>query len=89
MDVYAEHKETGENFHLIFYFVEYFSGPLRWEGINFILGPSQEVRELIGKKPPFNDMPLDAISKFHLYTLNGSDVVIKIIATRAEIEKSQ
>jgi hypothetical protein len=78
--------ETHKEFYIVFYYVEYYSGPLKWKGANFSTQSKENTMKLLYKiKPEINNkIPESSLANFHLYTVNTPDFEVCILAAGAE-----
>jgi hypothetical protein len=85
-----ESSETRQIFYMIFETVQYFEGPMRWEGC-FRVGNADECLRLLRSVKGFNNISEDyLLSKFRLFqTIVLGQVEVKIVAQNAYILKSE
>ena len=92
MEVQVSQIDSKEIFYVDFDGVEYFAGPMVWQGANFRLGQPQECIALIRKLGRYDDIPEDyLLQNFQLFTVVTTNTLnelrIEVIARRGTVSR--
>jgi hypothetical protein len=90
MIVRIQDPQTEEIYWVSFLAVQYYDGPMRWQGANFSVEESIETLTLLREKTGFHlDMSdEDLENEFQLFTVNCKDYQVRVLAKKAYISKT-
>jgi hypothetical protein len=76
-------------FYIVFYPVEYFSGPMYWQGANFQLAPDEECLMILSRLERYKGtlpekLLIDEEHKLKLFTVKSPRNTIQIVAKEAK-----
>ncbi len=80
---------SAKAFFLIFGEVEYFEGPVLWQGVNFELGSSEECERLLRCNLNYPSNEEVSLEGFRLFQVKTDSCLIKIIARYIGKEKTE
>ena len=80
-------SRTRQNFFIVFENVKYFSGPFRWQGVNFKLATREECLERLLQANIYSeDTKLGDETPMKLYQVDLGAMVVEIIASYARVD---
>ena len=71
-----------DKFYVLFTWVVYYEGPLKWQGEVFQLGSDMECKELLQKLGYTYPDELISSGKFHLYVSHTTEYNVRVIAAK-------
>lgn len=80
-------------FYMVFYPVEFFSGPMTWQGVDFQIGSAEETLEIFNRIERYRHVSKQALMNrpynLRLYIIKTPLGLIQIVAAEAKLHREE